>query len=1281
MKTRTVSLACSGRTFVALAIVCWGLSAVPAFGVSDVVISQIYAGGGSTNALLKNDFVELFNRGASPVNITGWSVQYQTATGTGDWTVTSLTSFTLQPGQYYLVQEGQTLGCNAGVDPCGSNLPTPDATDTIDLATTGGKIAIVDNTTPLTGGVTGTAPLAGATCPTGGTIMDFVGYGTATCSETSPSPALGQTIATVRKLHGCQDTDSNLADFNMVAQPLVVRNSSVTNACGGSSPTPNIVISQLYGGGGNSGATLKNDFIELYNRGADPIDITGWSVQYASAAGTSWQSTFLTPFTIQPGQYYLVQESQGAGGTVNLPTPDAIGTITMSATSGKVALVNESAALSSTTCDTGTPTGATIMDFVGYGAVTLGCAEGNHPTPVLSNTTAAVRKAHGCQDTSDNLADFNVVTLPLTPRNSAVVNGCGGLSGETASSVNPVLSGNSVLVTVLITGGATPYTTVRVDLSTIDGSLSATQQLFDNGSNGDVTPNDSVFSYRVTVPCAPDPAGGATGPEFGVRTLTYTVTDSSPSPVTIHPTLLLTVADGRFLTVPPAFPTGGTPDDGKPVDTTRCAGETASFSAAADGGGLIYRWRVGAQPAGSDLNDGLTGSGSTIVGATTPRLYIQNVGAADAAAGPYYCRITSSCVATQVDQGPANLFIGTAATATDKLIKINEVYGNGGNSGAFYKNDYVELFNISTTTAVNVGGWSIQWGTSGTFQPIFDRPTRKVNIPPNTTIQPGTYLLVKLFAGAGGFGIDLPTPNLDLSNVLPSPVLSININPSAGKIALANISTSLTEMCPYGDGNSPNACNIVDFVGWDPSAGCAEGGNPAPNASNLSIFRNSACIDTDNNGNDFQQGLTNAAASGTSGAAHDLTQPTSQLVCIGGNGSLFVFAKGECVTYQWYAGNGEIDNGAGDDTLLTDAGVFSGTQTTTLQFTGIDAAAVAGSPYYAKAITPFGNAFSTGADLIPSPATPTEKQIVISQIYAAGGTGGDPMTTGDDALYQNDFIELYNKGTTAVDVTGWTVQYASAAGTSWSKTPLTGTIPPGQHYLVQEGSTLGCASGTVACGSALPTPDATGTINLSSSAGKVALAKFGGTLEGGCPNLDCRVVDFVGYGTAATCFDGLYACTSDVCVGGPHDTESCTTFADCSTGPAVYPNDALLSTLRKQRGCQDTDDNAGDFDAGPVIPRHGGGGIPFDFDNDGDVDSDPVADPTPDLNVFIACRTGPAVHYDVNNLPAGCTASVDCAGILSVDTDGDLDVDNRDFAKFQICHTGQGNPANANCAD
>jgi predicted extracellular nuclease len=172
--------------------------------------------------------------------------------------------------------------------------------------------------------------------------------------------------------------------------------------------SPDIVISQIYGGGGNGGATLRNDFIELFNRGIGAVNVTGWSVQYASSAGSTWQVTSLVGW-IGPGRYYLVQEAQGAGGSTSLPTPHASGNIAMSATSGKVALSNANATL------TGTCPSATIVDFVGYGT-TANCFE-TAPTATLSNTTAAIRKTAGAQDTDNNSADFTI-SAP-TPRATA----------------------------------------------------------------------------------------------------------------------------------------------------------------------------------------------------------------------------------------------------------------------------------------------------------------------------------------------------------------------------------------------------------------------------------------------------------------------------------------------------------------------------------------------------------------------------------------------------------------------------------------------------------------------------------------------------------------------------------------------------------------------------------------------------------------------------------------------------------------------------------------------
>lgn len=199
---------------------------------------------------------------------------------------------------------------------------------------------------------------------------------TDSCSKPSPQQAISTTSVTV----------------NPVANPAAV------------------VISQVYGGGGNSGATYKNDFIELFNRGGTAQDLTGWSVQYASVTGSTWSVTSLSG-SIPGGGYYLIQEAAGAGGTTELPTPDATGTIPMGASGGKVALVNNATTLSGT-C----PTGASIQDFVGYGA-TANCYEGSGPAPAPSNANSISRSSEGCTDTNTNQLDFSAGSP--NPRNSA----------------------------------------------------------------------------------------------------------------------------------------------------------------------------------------------------------------------------------------------------------------------------------------------------------------------------------------------------------------------------------------------------------------------------------------------------------------------------------------------------------------------------------------------------------------------------------------------------------------------------------------------------------------------------------------------------------------------------------------------------------------------------------------------------------------------------------------------------------------------------------------------
>ncbi|MCY7354491.1 MAG: lamin tail domain-containing protein [Lysobacter sp.] len=225
-----------------------------------------------------------------------------------------------------------------------------------------------------------------------------------------------------------------------------------------------VVISQVYGGGGNASAPFNRDFIELHNNGVATVSVAGWSVQYASSAGTTWAATALTG-TIPAGGYYIVHQASGGAIGAALPTADATGTINMSGTNGKVALVN------STTLLTGTcPIGN--VDFVGYGSAN--CSE-TAPTGVLSNTTAAIRANGGCTDNGNNSTDF-AVAAP-SPRNSAS-------AGFACGAGLPSLSIADLTLNEGDTGTQTATFTVQLsspagaggvtfDIATADGSATA----------------------------------------------------------------------------------------------------------------------------------------------------------------------------------------------------------------------------------------------------------------------------------------------------------------------------------------------------------------------------------------------------------------------------------------------------------------------------------------------------------------------------------------------------------------------------------------------------------------------------------------------------------------------------------------------------------------------------------------------------------------------------------------------------------------------------------------
>ncbi len=367
-----------------------------------------------------------------------------------------------------------------------------------------------------------------------------------------------------------------------------------------------VVISQIYGGGGNSGANLRNDFVELFNRGTAAVSVDGWTVQYASTAGSSWQRTNLSG-TIQPGHYYLVQETQGAGGITNLPTPDATGAINMSATAGKVALANSDALLSGT-C----PAGGSIQDFIGYGSGT-NCSEVS-PTADLSNTTAALRAGGGCGDTGNNRADF-AIAAP-NPRNSAnPPNVCGGgvpLTITIASPLPGATLGTSYTVTLTAAGGSGSGYTFLLTSGTLPPGLTLAGAVL---SGTPTTTAGSPFTFTIQVT---DSVNNTASKNFQLAvtapgcTVTATIAaiqgsgDVSPlngSTVTTSGIVTARTTDGFFLQMAPPGDGNTTTSDGLFVFTNSAPPADASVGNSACVAGPVLEFAPSSDPASPTLTE------------------------------------------------------------------------------------------------------------------------------------------------------------------------------------------------------------------------------------------------------------------------------------------------------------------------------------------------------------------------------------------------------------------------------------------------------------------------------------------------------------------------------------------------------------------------------------------------------------------------------------------------------------------------------------------------------
>jgi predicted extracellular nuclease/2',3'-cyclic-nucleotide 2'-phosphodiesterase (5'-nucleotidase family) len=293
-----------------------------------------------------------------------------------------------------------------------------------------------------------------------------------------------------------------------------------------------LVINEVYGGGGNSGAAFTNDFIELYNPSSSPISVDGMSLQYRAAAPTGsttpgTSNVFALPNkTVQPGGYFLVQAAPGTTVTDKpLPvTPDAqtSGTnLNLSGTGGQIYLVDGTSPLDP---GTGTITHPDVVDFVGWGTSTTSY-EGTpvapatrNSAPATANGTSISRKVAGAvvQDTDSNASDFAAATTP-TPQASGPV-APAQLAATSPGSKTAEVDLPIAPFTMAATGGTSPYTwsatglPAGLDMSaagvvsgtpTATGTSQVTATVTDSASPAASAPVTFAFTITAAAPVRP----------------------------------------------------------------------------------------------------------------------------------------------------------------------------------------------------------------------------------------------------------------------------------------------------------------------------------------------------------------------------------------------------------------------------------------------------------------------------------------------------------------------------------------------------------------------------------------------------------------------------------------------------------------------------------------------------------------------------------------------------------------------------------------------------------
>ena len=1180
---------------------------------ANLVISQVYGGGNNSGAPYQRDFIEIFNRGTTTVNfaVTPYSVQYASAGSDFGPSKTDLTSGTIAPGQYFLIQE-------AGGTTNGIALPAPDATGTIAMGNTSGKVALVVGTTSLPAAICpgddGNAPFN----PNDPTIADFIGYGSVVCYEGSaPAPAPSNTTADFREAGGCTDTNDNAADFFVFA-PNPRNSSSPLNNCSGGA-TPTLSISDATVTEGNSGTVTATFTVSLSSpaNGADVIfdiatadgtaqddvpatedndyvarSLTGQTI-LAGQQTFTFDVTVNGDTTLEPNETFFVNVTNVTGATVT--DGQGLGTIQNDDSPPELSINNVTANEGNTGTTTFTFT-VSLSAPAKAGGVTFDIATQDDTATVAGNDYTAKSLTSQTIPAGSQTYTFDVAVTGDTifePNETFFVNvanvtgatvtdgqGLGTITNDDAQPTitiadAAVIEGNAgtSLMTFTVTLNGTSQSTVSVNYATADSSATVANTDYDSTSGTvNFVPGDTSETFTVTIHGDTQAEGdemflvnlsGASGATISDNLALGTIFLDDPLSVAS----LNTAYSENFDSLAQSGVSSTTP----PAWTRAESGTGANFTYTANNGGSAT---------GDTYSYGTTGSSDRALGGLRTGTLVPTIGA-------FYRNDTGSTINTlQIAYTGEQWRLGTASR-TDRLDFQYSTNATSLTTGTWTDVDTLDFTTPNTTTT------GAKDGNDAANRTAISSTITGLSIAPGATF----WIRWNDF-DASGADDGLAVDNFSLTAGINAPTLSIN------DVSLPE-GNSLTTTFSFTVSLSSVALTDVtfDIATQDDTATTADNDYVAKSLTNQKILagQQTYTFDVTVNGDTnveltetFFVNVTNVTGAtlgdgqGVGTITNDDAGAASADLSVTKTDSPDPAFIGNDITYKITVNNGGPDaavNAVLADTVPTNTTFRSittpaGWNCSTLPTVGSTGSISCSNPSFSNGssvefdlvvrvdatvaqgtiISNTASVSSDTSDLTTSndsatTTTTANSPLVITQIYGGGGLTG--------ATYRNDFIEIFNRGKTTIDfsVTPYSVQYADAtnAFTTLKTDLITGTIGPGQYFLIQEAS--GGSNGSL-----LPTTDAAGTINLNANSGKVALVLGTTALSGTCPGDDgnapfnpagAGIVDFVGYGFGTT-------------TGNPNCFEG---SARVTTASATANARSILRTV----SCTDTNNNSADF--------------------------------------------------------------------------------------------------------